>query len=276
MEVLQSFMDVSIAVVNYNTKELALNCINSVIEKTGGLDYEIILADNNSSDNSVSEIQNRFPSVKVLALKENIGFGRANNECIKNSKGKYIFCLNPDTILVNNAVKILFDFMEAHPDTGAAGGNLYDKDMNFCHAFGYGDDIISLLLRKTFLKWLYLPKYLSIKNYEKNADKTKVQEVNHITGADLMLRRSVIEQTGLFNEKFFLYFEETELEVRIRRAGYKIFFVPESKIIHLEGKNRKKRADNYFNQSFIEYYRLCFGEAWAEIAEFLTEKKAGI
>ncbi len=267
-------MDVSVVIVNYNTKDLLINCINSVIEKTKNIDYEIIVSDNNSGDNSVEALKNKFPAIKILALNENIGFGRANNEGIKQAKGKYIFCLNPDTLLVNNAVKILFDFMETHPQTGAAGGNLYDKNMKPIYSFGYGDDIISLLFRKTILKWTHRPIFRRIKDYEKNRDKSKVQEVNNITGADLMLRKSVLDEVGVFNEKFFMYFEETELETRIRRAGYKIFFVPDSKIIHLEDKFRNnKHINKHFQESFVEYYRLCYGEAWAEIAEFLIRKR---
>ncbi len=267
-------MDVSVVIVNYNTKDLILDCINSVIEKTKDINYEIIVADNNSADESVSAIKNKFPSVKILELEENIGFGRANNKGIKIAGGKYIFCLNPDTVLLNNAIKILFDFMEAHEEAGAAGGNLYDKNLKPCYSFGYGDDIISLLFRKTILKWTHRPVFRRIKDYEKNRDKSKVQEVNNITGADLILRKSVLDKVGCFNEKFFMYFEETELETRIRRAGYKIFFVPESKIIHFEDKFRNNKHKNkHFQESFVEYYRICYGEAWAEIAEFLIRKR---
>ena len=267
-------MDVSVIIVNYNTKELCTNCIQSVIDKTKDVEYEIIVIDNNSTDGSFEAIKSKFPEVKLINNKENQGFGMANNKGFEQANGKYLFCLNPDTLLVNNAIKILFDFMESTPDCGAAGGNLYDKNMNEAFSFGYGDDIKSLLLRKTFLKYFYFKEYKKIKNYSKNADRTKLQEVNHITGADLMLRKSVIDRVGGFSPKFFLYFEETELEVRIKRAGYKLFFVPDSKIIHLEDKSRNnKRKTNYFSQSFIEYYRLCYGEAWAEIAEFLIEKR---
>ena len=267
-------MDVSIIIVNFNTKKLLFDCISSVIKQTININYEIIVVDNNSQDDSVNELKNVFPNVKLIALKENIGFGRANNEGIKLATGKYIFCLNPDTVVVNNAVKILFDFMEQHNNCGACGGNLYDKDMKKCYSFGYGDDIISLLLRKTPLKYLFWCEYKKIKNYEKSKDKTKLWEVNSITGADLMLRKSVLDEVGCFNPKFFMYFEETELETRIRRKGYKIYFVPESKIQHLEDKHRNnKRKTNYFHESFVEYYRICYGEAWAEIAEFLIRKR---
>ncbi len=266
-------MDVSIVIVNYNTKALVIDCINSIVQKTKDIDYEIIVVDNNSSDGSSEELKNKFSDVKIIENKENIGFGLANNKGFEIAKGKYLFCLNPDTILINNAVKILFDFMERNEDCAAAGGNLFDKRFNYVHSFGYGDDVKSLLLRRTYLKFFHFKEYLKIKFYEEKIDRTKVQEVNHITGADLMLRNSVIKELGGFAPEFFMYFEETELETRIKRAGYKIFFVPESKIIHLEGKTKNHKCHYYYNKSFIEYYRLCYGEAWAEIADMLINKK---
>lgn len=265
-------MDVSIVIVNYNTSTLVENCVNSVLENTKDLKYEIIIVDNNSPDGTFPLLKEKLKDKAIFVQNnENIGFGLANNEGFKIAKGKYLFCLNPDTLLVNNSVKILFDFMENNPDCGAAGGNLYDKNMNFVHSFGYGDDIKSLLLRKTFFKYLCFFEYLKIKRYESNIDRSLTQEVNHITGADLMLRKSVIDKVGGFSEKFFMYFEETELEVRIKRAGYKVFFVPDSKIIHLEGKSVNKNKTKFFDNGFVEYYKLCYGSAWGEIAKFLRK-----
>ncbi len=266
-------MDVSIIIVNYNCKDYIIDCIQSIYEKTKDINYEIIVSDNNSIDNSLKEIKEKFPDVKIIENKNNLGFGAANNEGFKIAKGKYLFCLNPDTILINNAVKILYDFMELHQDSGAVGGNLYNKDLKYVHSFGYGDDIKSLLLRKTFLKYLYFTEYIKIKNYEKKIDRTKVCEVNHITGADLMLKKSVIDKIGGFSDKFFMYFEETELEMRIKRAGYKIYFVPDSKIIHLEGKSKNNNKNKYYTNSFVEYYKLCYSQAWGEIAELLIQKR---
>ncbi len=265
-------MDVSVVIVNYNTKKLIIDCINSIIEKTKDIKYEIIVVDNNSTDNSVEEISKKYPNIKIVENKENIGFGLANNEGFKVAAGTYLFCLNPDTKLINNALKILYDFMESNEDCAACGGNLYDEKLNPVHSFGYGDDTTTLLFRRTLMKFFWLKEYIYIKKYEKNIDRTKIQEVNHITGADLMLRKSVIDKVGAFSDKFFMYFEETELEKRLKRAGYKIYFVPNSKIIHLEGKTKNEKSRSYYCRSFVEYYRLCYGEAWAELAEMLIKK----
>jgi GT2 family glycosyltransferase len=159
--------------------------------------------------------------------------------------------------------------MENSPKCGACGGNLYDEDENPAHSFGYGDNIKSLLIRKTPLKLLMRWEYKKIKNYEKNADKSKAQTVNHITGADLMIKKEVIEKIGGFSPDFFLYFEETELEFRIKKAGYELWFVPQSKITHLEGKSSNPMRDKLFIDGFITYYRLCYGPFWGFVAGFL-------
>ena len=129
-------VDVSVIVVNYNTLELTKNTINSVIEKTRDLNYEIILVDNASTDGSVEFFEREYTD-KVIFIKnsENLGFGRANNKGIEISKGKYVFLLNSDTLLINNAIKILFDFMEKNKDCGICGGNLYDLEMNPMHSY---------------------------------------------------------------------------------------------------------------------------------------------
>ncbi len=266
-------MDVSIIIVNYNTEKLIMDCIKSIYDNTKNIEYEIIVSDNNSADNSINSIKEKFPSVKIIQNNENLGFGLANNEGFKLAKGKYVFCLNPDTVLISNAVKVLFDFMEQNFDAGACGGNLYNRNMNYIHSFGYGDDIKSLLLRKTFLKFFFWKEYRKIKSYEKNTDRTKVQEVNHITGADLMIKKDLIDELGGFSDKFFMYFEETELEKRIRNKGFKLYYVPDAKIIHLEGKSSNPQKNMYYTNSFDEYYRLFYGEAWAEIAEILISKR---
>ena len=176
-------MDVSIIIVNYNTEKLVIDCINSIINKTTNINYEIIVVDNNSDNGSFNKIIDTFPissyintnclDIKFIRNEQNIGFGLANNEGFKQAKGEYLFCLNPDTIIVNNAIKILYDFMENNTECGACGGNLYDLNMKYVHSFGYGDDIKSLLLRKSFLKFFFLREYIKIKKYEKKYRQNK-------------------------------------------------------------------------------------------------------
>ena len=231
-------MDVSIIFINYKTKDLTINAINSVIEKTEGLEYEIFVVDNNSQDGSIEAIEKEFPNINIIKNPINAGFGAANNLAIKKANGKYIFCLNTDTLLVNNAIKLMFDFMEKeeNQNVGVCGGLLYTKDMSQAMSYCVFPNIIN----SNAFHWLLGYLFPSSKNKKINC----IQEVDAISGADIFFRKSVLEKVGLFDERFFMYFEEMDLCFRIKKQGYSIKINPEAKIIHLEGKSTSGLLNN--------------------------------
>ena len=248
--------DVAVIIVSYNTKELTLKCIESIYEKTQNVNFEVVVVDNNSQDGSPDAIAEKFPDIKVIKNNENLGFGKANNVGIEQSQSKYVFLLNPDTILKNNAVKILYDYMESNEIAGAAGGMLYDIDGNKTFSFG------RLPLLKDKVKLILLPHFLLSKDIRGKINFNNIQdiqEVGFISGADLMLRRDVINKTGAFDKDFFLYYEETELQYRIKKTGYNIYIVPQAKILHLEGKSssKKSRREESFKSEYL-YYKKCY------------------
>ncbi|MBE7704737.1 MAG: glycosyltransferase family 2 protein [Cyanobacteria bacterium SIG29] len=253
-------LDVSIILVSYNTEELTRNCLNSILEKTSGINYDIWIVDNNSSDKSCEMIKREFPQVHLIENKENKGFGAANNQAIKQSEAKYVFLLNTDTILLNNAIKILFDYMEENSDIGACGGNLYDANNKHVHCYGHYKTFKSKMV-KTFKLASFFPKEKAI-NEDKGENENDIfREVDIVVGADLMMRKSVLDEVGIFDEEFFLYDEETELQFRIKQAGHKIMINPNSKIAHLEGKSTKNRAISRAHKMYSEIlcYKKCYG-----------------
>ena len=228
-------MEVSVIIVNYNTVSLLCDAIDSVLEKTMNIAYEIIVVDNNSSDNSEIIVPEKYgEKVVFLKLPENIGFGRANNEGVKIAKGRNIFLLNPDTILVNNAVKILSDYLDNHSEVAVCGGNLYDADMKPTHSFARHFFSVFYEIDLFFMNWLSKIKYGKNSNFNYTG---KELEVVCIVGANLMIKKDVFEQLGEFDSDFFMYHEEQELCFRVNKNGYKIMSVPTAKIIHLEGKS---------------------------------------
>lgn len=249
-------MDVSVIMVNYNTLELTKNTINSVIEKTSELNYEIILVDNASVDGSVEFFEREYKD-KIIFIKnnENLGFGRANNKGIEIAKGKYVFLLNSDILLINNAIKILFDFMEKNEDCGVCGGNLFDVNLKPTHSFlkklpclsseiNFQLNFFSKIFRKIINKREDF-------NYSKNE-----KEVGYVTGADMMIRKKILLETGLFDKDFFMYSEESELTYRIKQKGYKVISIPQAKIVHLEGKSSifKEKKHHMFLESKYKYF----------------------
>lgn len=227
--------DVSIVIVNYNTASLLCDCITSVFDKTKVVSFELIVVDNNSSE-ELGPILNPIHKEKVqlIRLPENIGFGRANNEGIKQAKGRNVFFLNPDTILLNDAVSELSRYLDAHGEVGACGGNLFDKDLQPIHSHmpSFPSWIWELnQLGGDFLFHLLYGKHTQF-NYS-----TKVISVGYVTGADMMVRNTCLEECGVFDPDFFMYYEETELSYRIKQKSYSIVNVPTAKIIHLEGQS---------------------------------------
>ena len=248
-------MDVSIIFVNYKTKDLTINAINSVIEKTEGVDYEIFVVDNASNDGSIEAIEQEFPNINIIKNPINSGFGSANNLAIKQAKGKYIFCLNTDTLLVNNAIKIMFDFMEKIENSkiGACGGYLVDKNTNPSNCGGNLPTITSIIWKigvRNILKKQYDKYKITIFSNEDNC----TEKLGYIIGADIFFRKSVLDEVGLFDENFFMYYEETDLCKRIWDSGYTIKFVPTAQIIHLEGASIKSNIKKLKMMKKSEFY----------------------
>lgn len=228
-------LDVSIIIVNYNTLKMTDECICSVIEKTSGVSYEIILVDNASTDGS-REFFSADSRVRYIYNEENLGFGKANNKGIEIAQGRNILFLNSDTLLVDNAVKILSGYLDSHMSVGACGGNLLNPDMTPSASFRmYAPSIFAEISR--FFK--FLPdKFLWGRNTEFNHTGRPLK-VFFIWGADLMVRKSVLDEVGGFDPSFFMYYEDTELCWRIRKK-YDIMSVPNARIIHIFGASSEQ------------------------------------
>ena len=255
--------DISVIFINYKTEKLTIAAINSVIEKTEGLDYEIFVVDNNSQDGSIEAIEREFPDINIIKNPINAGFGAANNLAIKQAIGKYILCLNTDTLFINNALKEFFDFMESDETVGVCGGNLYDEDLKPAMSYSKFPNFWNC---QSF-SWLLKKVFPVLRNHK---ELKSAKEVDFISGADIVFRKSVLDEVGLFDEQFFMYCEETDLCLRIKKAGYKIKAIPAPKIIHYHEKsssnfwnNIKLRVKSKYlyarkNQSFLDLYAMKF------------------
>jgi GT2 family glycosyltransferase len=233
--------DVSIIIVNYNTIKYLVNAIDSIFEKTGDITFEIIVADNNSADNSKSVLWERYGNkVIYLGLPENVGFGRANNIAAGIAKGRYLFLLNPDTLLMNNAIKILADYLDRHEEAALCGGNLYDEEYKPVHSFRR---ILSPVFDEINNLFCSFPERIMYGKNRMFNHTGKPLEVAYITGADMMIRKKIFDSLGGFDKDFFMYYEESELSFRLHKLNYKIISIPDAHIIHLEGKSFSSNLD---------------------------------
>lgn len=244
-------MDVSIIIVNYNTCKMTAECIDSVIEKTTDLSYEIILVDNASTDGSKDFFTNDN-RITYLYNDENLGFGRANNCGVKIAKGRNILFLNSDTLLINNAVKIMSDYLDTHNHVGAVGGNLYTHDMRPGMSFQRLRPSLSWEINDLLLNLPLRVRYGKTATYFNTS--SRPIKVGYIMGADLMTRKAIVDKIGCFDPQFFMYFEETDLCHRIAKNGYNLHVIPTAKIIHHEGKSFGEMTKSKLNPRKIEMF----------------------
>lgn len=240
-------MDCSIIIVNYNTKEITRACLQSIFRHTSEINFEVILVDNASSDGSSSEFA-EYPGIKFIQTPENLGFGRANNFGAKSASGKYIFFLNSDTLLTENSVKRMVDFFDENQNRlkiGSLGCILTDSDGNFN---GAGDELPNVTKEINIYKsvipgikfFTKAPKPLALPLED------EYFEIGYVIGADLMMERTVFERLGGFDPDYFMYYEESDLQKRMRDLGLKAWVYTGTTIIHLEdgtGKSLKKYSN---------------------------------
>ena len=226
-----SMPKVSVIIVNYNSSSLINGCLASLFEKTADIGFEVIIVDNATEKLEDVIAYAGRPEIKLMQLEENVGFGRANNAGAAIASGEYLFCLNPDTLLMNNAVKVLSDFMDAHKNCGVCGGNLYDAEGSPTYSFRRLSPGVMHEINELF--HLMPEKLVCGRNRIHNFSGVPL-EVFYVTGADLMIRRELFERLGGFSDDFFMYYEETDLCKRVRNEGWSVWSVPEARIIHLE------------------------------------------
>lgn len=252
-------MDVSIIIVNYNTRDLLKDCLISIYKHTTEIDFEVIVSDNGSVDGSIEMLKKEFPQVVLIENNANLGFGTANNRGLVVAKGKYIFYLNSDTILLNNAVKLFYDYWENSPEKemiGALGCNLLDGEGKYNNKYAdklktldikrYVFDMLHVIYGVTKISFLnfFLNKPYPILQKVENIE-YRVGEVGHIIGACLFLLNNKFAK---FDENYFMYDEETDLEYRLVQLGKKLLLIPGPNVIHFDGGSSRKAVN------MMEYY----------------------
>jgi GT2 family glycosyltransferase len=238
-------MDISIIIVNWNTRDLLQSCLESIYKTIHDISYEIIVVDNASQDGSVAMLQEKYPQVRLIQNEENRGFGAANNQAMRIMAGRYALLLNSDTVLTENAVRELFTFMEGQSDAAMACGQLLNDDGGKQNSVASFPNLLTLLTNTSLLEYLF-PKHYPSKRYSYDGP----IEVDSCIGACLLVRKKAIEDVGMFDERYFFFFEETDWAYQMREAGWKAFHVPSAFICHFQGQSIGRDI-----QSRIEFYR---------------------
>lgn len=243
----QKRVNLSIVIVNWNTRELLVRCLQSVYDTVSGLDFEVLVVDNASADGSSEAVQRQFPAVRLTQNTANAGFARACNQGIRESVAGYVLLLNPDTEVMSGAVQTLVQFMEEHRRAGAVGPMVLHPDRTLqasCYPMP--------TLWRELLRLMHLERFSVHAQYEQRKwDPNRVRAVEVIQGDCLLVRRESLSQVGLFDEDYFMYTEEVDLCYRLLRQGWSIFWVPKARIVHHGGQSTRQVAQ----RMFIELYR---------------------
>ena len=258
-------MDLSVIIVNFNTKDLLKDCLSSIFRQTQGINFEVLVVDNGSTDDSIVMVKEKFPQASLIENKKNLGFAKANNQGIRKAKGKYIFLLNSDTVLKNNSLLKLIRFAEKHPQAGVIGCKLLNKD-------GREQPSVApfFTLPKVFLWLLTGDRFLY-------SSPNKPCQVDWVMGAALMIKKEVIDKAGFLDERFFMYMEEQEWCYRIKKAGWQAWFYPGAEIFHLvrgSSPEGRQKAILGIYQGLIYFYQKHFAPWQLGVLKLLLRAKA--
>ncbi len=255
-------MRLSVVIVNYNVRHFLEQALLSVRKALQDIDAEVWVVDNNSVDDSVRMVQEKFPEVRLIANKHNPGFAIANNQAIRQSSGEYVLLLNPDTLVEEDTFRKCLDFMDAHPDAGALGVKLIDGSGKYLPESKRGFPSPWVAFCKTFgLSTVFPTSRIFNRYYLGHLSAHETHPVDVLAGCFMFMRRNALDKAGLLDEAFFMYGEDIDLSYRISQAGYVNYYYPDARIIHYKGESTKKGSLNYvrvFYQAMIIFARKHF------------------
>lgn len=232
--------DLSIIIVSHNTKRLLRRCLNSVFTnlRASNIKFELIVVDNASRDGSVEVIENEFPQVRLIKNQKNLGFGIANNQGVKKSRGKYLLFLNSDIVVLNEAIPKLYRFAKKQEKYGIYGGKLFNPNGTIQPSCGYFYSLPIVFL-SLFLKGdqLHLTRF----------SPDKIKKTDWVSGACLLISRDIFNELGGFDERIFMYMDEVDLCYRAKQRGYCVVFYPEAHFIHVGSASSQDKRAPYVN-----------------------------
>ncbi len=238
-------IDLSIIIVNWNTKEYLLRCLKSVFRSEKSSSWEVIVVDNGSQDGSEKEAIRLFPKIRLIANEKNLGFAKATNQGINYASGRYLLLLNPDTEVRAGSLEALVAFMESHPDAGIAGVQLLNGDGSRQNSIANFPSLATELFNKSLLRRLFPERFPG-----KERNYSGPIEVDSVIGACLITRQEAVNQVGTLDEDYFLFFEETDWCYRMKRGGWKVYHLPQAEVVHFQGKGSEAKK----REAKVEYY----------------------
>lgn len=250
-------VDVSIVIVSWNVRDMLRECLASIVASSADLHVETIVVDSASSDGSPNMVRAEFPEVTLIAQSENVGFTSGNNIGFEHATGRYLLLLNPDTVLLNDALAQMADYLDAHPEIGIVGPHTLNTDGSHQSTRRRFPTIALAFFESTWLQ-PYAPQKMLDRFYVRDLPDDETGAVDWVQGSALMARREIYEQIGGLDDGFVMFSEEVDWCKRARDAGWQAVYIGSAKIIHHGGKSTDQAGANkhiYFQQSKLRYIR---------------------
>jgi len=253
---------VTVVIVSYNTREILSNCLDALFSNSMSKEMEVFVVDNDSRDQSAAMVSERYPQVHLIANRQNLGFAAANNQAFRQASGEYIVLLNPDAYVGPSSIPNAVRFMESHPECGLCGGKIISPEGRLePSARRFPSPLTKLLtlsgLRAKFpsSRWL---------NWHEFGDfaHDRPMEVDWVPGTFTIVRKAMLDSIGPFDERFFIYYEETDLCLRAKKAGWKVFFIPDAEVMHIGGASSKTRKDKTYDSAASQVLSFRMRSEW--------------
>ncbi len=273
-------MDLSIIVLNYNTKQLTLNCLESIRNSVTEYLYEIILVDNHSTDGSIEAFERHYPEIELIRNQVNVGFSKGNNQAMKIARGRYVLLLNSDTIVNSDTLDVMLQFMDQQPTVGAAGCKVVLPDGSLDKACRRGFPTPSASFYYAFGFAKLFPRVPRFNQYQLSyLDPDQDYPVDCLVGAFMMVRREVIDQVGMLDEDFFMYGEDIDWCYRIKEAGWGIHYYPYTEIVHYKGASSRRRPFKIiyeFHRAMILFHKKHYEKKYSWVVNLLVYAGVGL
>lgn len=241
----------SIAIPSWNTRDLLDQCLGSVYSSPAGLDFEVIVVDNASDDGSADMVASSYPQAKLIRNRVNLGFAAACNLAFKHSLGRYFLLLNTDTVVLDDALRAMVRFMDEHPDAGAAGCRLLNGNGTLQRSCSRFPGLLTELFDALYLSKLFPGSRLFGCYPMSYWDFDEIREVDFAGGSSLIVRRRAIEEIGLLDENFFMYTEEADWCYRLWQRGWKVYYFPGARVIHLGGESARRYGSDILLHLYV-------------------------
>jgi hypothetical protein len=253
---------ITVVIVSYNTRDILRNCLLALFGNSAGIEMEVIVVDNDSHDGTPDMVRTDFPSVRLIANSVNAGFAAANNQAYAIASGRYIVLLNPDAYLRPSSISNGVAFMDRNPRCGLCGGKIVSQEGRLEPSARRFPSAISKLLTISGVSWRFSGSPLLNRHEFGGFEHDRPMDVDWVPGTFTIVRRELLDDIGFFDERFYLYYEETDLCLRAKKAGWKVFFIPDAEVMHIGGASSKTRKDKIYDSKASQVLNFRLRSEW--------------